>query len=150
MEKYLTPEGLEKMKNELNRLENVERRELAEKLNYAISFGDLKENAAYHQAKEAQGFLEGRVRELKAIIACARVIEKKAGGAVQMGSTVKVLCSGAEQEFQIVDPQEADIFHGKLSCNSPLGELLLGETKGGTVCLDTPGGKAEYKILDVK
>lgn len=150
MENYLTPEGLEKLKSELNRLENVERRALAEKLNYAISFGDLKENAAYHQAKEQQGFLEGRVQELKAILASARVIQKTDCGKIQLGSAVVVSCGGTKQEFQVVDPQEADIFRGKLSYKSPLGGMLLGKTSGCAVILETPAGKVEYKILEVR
>lgn len=150
MSNYLTPEGLEKFKKELEHLETVKRRELADKLNYAISFGDLKENAAYHEAKEAQGFLEGRIQELKAIISNAKVVEKKNNGMVGIGSTVLLSLNGSNEEYSIVSPEEADIFKGKLSFKSPLGKLLIGKAKGTKVNIETPGGKSEYLIVDVR
>jgi transcription elongation factor GreA len=150
MSKYLTPEGLEKFKKELENLETVKRRELADKLNYAISFGDLKENAAYHEAKEAQGFLEGRILELKGIISNAKVVEKNSNGLVGIGSTVLVSFNGSDEEYSIVSPEEADVFKGKISFKSPLGKLLIGKAKGSRVNIETPGGKAEYLIIDVR
>lgn len=150
MSNYLTPEGLEKFKKELENLETVKRRELADKLNYAISFGDLKENAAYHEAKEAQGFLEGRIQELKAIISNAKVVEKNNNGMVGIGSTVLLSLNGSKEEYSIVSPEEADIFKGKLSFKSPLGKLLIGKAKGSRVNIETPGGKSEYLIVDVR
>ncbi|HOX29787.1 MAG TPA: transcription elongation factor GreA [Candidatus Paceibacterota bacterium] len=150
MSNYLTPEGLEKFKKELENLETVKRRELADKLNYAISFGDLKENAAYHEAKEAQGFLEGRIQELKAIISNAKVVEKNNNGMVGIGSTVLLSLNGSNEEYSIVSPEEADIFKGKLSFKSPLGKLLIGKAKGSRVNIETPGGKSEYLIVDVR
>ena len=150
MSKYLTAEGLEKFKKELDNLENVKRRELADKLNYAISFGDLKENAAYHEAKEAQGFLEGRILELKGIISNAKVVEKNSNGIVGIGSTVLVSLDGSSEEYSIVSPEEADVFKGKLSFQSPLGKLLIGKIKGQKIRLETPGGQAEYLIIDVR
>ena len=149
MENYLTPEGLEKLKKELETLENVTRRELAEKLNYAISFGDLKENAAYHQAKEQQGFLEGRISELKAIIGNARVAEKNNSGCVQIGAKVVLASGGAAEEYQIVGPDEADVFCGKISYKSPLGEAVFGKKPGCKVILETPNGKIEYEVVKV-
>jgi transcription elongation factor GreA len=150
MENYLTPEGLEKLKKELNTLENVTRRELAEKLNYAISFGDLKENAAYHQAKEQQGFLEGRISELKAIIAGARVVDRCNNDNVAIGATVVLISNQRKEEYQIVDPQEADVFCGKISYKSPLGGAVFGKKIGCRVMLETPKGRIEYEILEIK
>ena len=150
MSKYLTPEGLEKFKEELHHLESVKRKELADKLNYAISFGDLKENSAYHEAKEAQGFLEGRILELKAIISNAKIIEKKNTGSVGLGSTVCLSSAEGNEEYSIVSPEEADVFKGKISYQSPLGKLLMGKSKGIKIKMDTPAGKSEYEILDVK
>jgi transcription elongation factor GreA len=150
MSKYLTAEGLEKFKKELDNLENVKRRELADKLNYAISFGDLKENAAYHEAKEAQGFLEGRILELKGIISNAKVVVKTNTGMVGIGSTVLLSASDGNEEYAIVSPEEADVFKGKISYQSPLGKLLMGKSKGYTVKMDTPSGKIEYQIIEVK
>ena len=150
MAKYLTREGLEKFKKELGYLENTKRREIAERLRYTSSFGDLKENAAYHEAKEAQGFVEGRILELKMIVANARVIEKKGDGVVGIGSLVILDSLGKKEEFQIVDPQEVDIFQGKISNESPLGKMLLGKIKGDKIILENPDGKTEYKVTDIQ
>ena len=150
MENYLTPEGLEKLKKELETLENVTRKELAEKLNYAISFGDLKENAAYHQAKEQQGFVEGRISELKSIIGGARVVAHGDSDHVRIGSTVVMACGEARDEYQIVGPDEADIFCGRVSYKSPLGDAIFGKRVGCKILLETPGGKIEYEILEIK
>jgi transcription elongation factor GreA len=150
MEKYLTAEGLEKFKKELDYLENTKRRELAERLRYAISFGDLKENAAYHEAKDAQAFMEGRILELKHIVATARVVQKSAGDSIVIGSTVVLHSLDRQDEFVIVDPQEADVFSNKLSYQSPLGAKLMKKNKGDKITLETPGGTIEYTILEVK
>mgnify|MGYP001355749409 CR=1 FL=1 len=150
MAKYLTPEGLENLKKELDYLENVERRQLSEQLKYAISFGDLKENAAYHQAKDAQAFLEGRVLELKQIIAQAHVVENKRTDRVGIGSTVILDSANQQDKFMIVDPQEADVLSGKISFESPLGKKLMGKSKGETVILEVPKGKIEYIIVEIK
>ena len=141
---------MEKFKKELINLETVKRRELADKLNYAISFGDLKENAAYHEAKEAQGFLEGRILELKGIISNAQVVEKVNNGLVGIGSTVLLSLNGNNEEYSIVSPEEADVFKGKISFKSPLGKVLMGKTKGHKINIETPGGKTEYFIVDIK
>jgi len=150
MENYLTPDGLEKLKKELYHLENVTRRELAEKLTYAISFGDLKENAAYHQAKEQQGFLEGRVSELKAIIGNARVVSKGNCDKVRVGTTVVLAAGDSREEYQLVGPDEADVFCGKISYRSPLGEAVFGKAVGCKVILATPGSRVEYEIVEIK
>lgn len=149
MENYLTAEGLGKLKKELNHLENTERKELSEKLKYAISFGDLRENAAYHQAKEQQGFLEGRIAELKSIIANARVADKGAGDEVGVGSMVILACGDSREEYQIVGHDETDVFFGKISYKSPLGEAVFGKKIGCKIILETPGGKIEYEIVGI-
>ncbi|MFH1181043.1 MAG: transcription elongation factor GreA [bacterium] len=154
MTKYLTAEGLEKLKKELDHLEKVERREISEKIRQTAAFGDLKENFAYHEAKDAQGFLEGRIRELKGVIAGAKVIEKNRSGKVQAGSIVLLDSSDGQregkEEFQIVGPEEADIFKGKISYQSPLGAALLGKTKGDKAVIKSSDGIIEYKILEIK
>jgi len=150
MENYLTPEGMAKLKKELEILENVTRRELAEKLNYAISFGDLRENAAYHQAKEQQAFVEGRISELKAIIGSARVVERQVGDKVQIGMTVVLASGEVREEYIIVGPDEADVFCGKISYKSPLGQAVFGKKTGCRVVLETPRGKIEYEIMEIK
>ncbi len=150
MENYLTAEGLEKLKKELETLETVTRRELAEKLNYAISFGDLKENAAYHQAKEQQAFVEGRISELKAIIANARVAERQDNGAVQIGSRITLATGEVVEEYCVVGSDEADVFCGKISYKSPLGQAIFGKKIGCKICLETPRGKTEYEIRKIE
>lgn len=150
MEKYLTPEGLDKFKKELDYLENIKRKEISERLRHTSSFGDLKENAAYHEAKESQSFLEGRVLKLKEIISTAKLVEKKHIKEVQIGSTVLLDINKQKEEFQIVDPAEADVFNKKISHQSPLGKIILGKKKGDKVIVKTPEGKVEYKILGIK
>jgi transcription elongation factor GreA len=150
MTNYLTPEGLEKLKKELDYLKNIKRKEIAERLRYTVSFGDLKENAAYDEAKEAQGFLEGRILELRGLISTAKLIEKNYTREVQIGSTVLLCSNNKKEEFQVVGFAEADVFNRKISYQSPLGKIILGKTKGDKVIIKTPKGEIEYKILEIK
>lgn len=151
MTQYLTREGLEKIKKELDYLENTKRKEVAEKLKHTAAFGDLSENAAYDEAKESQSFLESRILELKKIISDVRIIEKNNSEKVQIGSTVLLSAEGQKEEFQIVGTEEADIFKGRISYLSPLGKLLLGKIKGEKAVLRTPdGGNLGYEILEIK
>jgi len=150
MTKYLTAEGLEKLKKELDHLEKVKRREVSERIRHTASQGDLKENAGYDAAKEEQAFMEGRIRKLKEIIAQGEVIEKKENGLIQIGSSVSLDSPGEKQKFQIVSPEEANIIDNKISFESPLGKQLLGKKKGEKVKIETPAGKKEYNIVEVK
>jgi len=168
MAKYLTQEGLQKFKKELDYLENTKRREVSERIKEAASQGDLKENAGYHAAKEEQSFLEGKIKELKAIVSQAEVIEKKDSNKVQLGSFVSLKSfkedkssfhpspreRGSEDEekenFQIVEPEEADILNNKISFKSPLGEAVLNRKKGDVVKIDTPKGKKKYEIIKIE
>lgn len=150
MENYFTKDGLEKLKKELEYLEGDKRREVAEKLKHAISFGDLRENAAYDEARNEQGFLEGRISELKKIIAGAKIIEKKATGKAQIGSTVVLSVGKQKEEFQIVGPEEADIMAGKISHQSPLGKALLGKAVGEKAIIKNGGNGTEYEIIEIK
>lgn len=150
MTKYLTAEGLEKLKKELEYLEKVKMREIAERLKHAISQGDLRENAGYAADKEEQAFVEGRIRELRETIGQARVIEKKENGVIQIGSSVLLNLDRKEQKFQIVSPEETDVLNNKISFKSPLGEQLMGKKKGESVKVNTPEGKKEYNIIEVK
>lgn len=150
MAKYLTREGLEKLQKELEHLKNFRRKEVALKLKDAIAQGDLKENAGYDSAKDEQGFIEARIRELKGIIAQAEVVEKKESSRVQICSCVSLSSSGGEDKFQIVSPEEADIMENKISFQSPLGSALLNKKKGDIVKVATPSGKIEYKIINIE
>jgi len=150
MVKYLTQEGLEKLKKELNYLKEVKRKEIAERLRYTASFGDLTENFAYQQAKEDQAFLEGRILELEAIIRQAKVIEKKEVGKVQIGSMVIVSSDNKKEKFQIVESEEANPLEGKISFQSPLGKALLGKSVGDVIKIKTLEGESQYKILKIE
>ncbi|HRR94903.1 MAG TPA: transcription elongation factor GreA [Candidatus Paceibacterota bacterium] len=149
--KYLTKEGLEKLKQELDRLKKEERKKIAEVLKEAISFGDLSENAAYDEAKENQAFLEGKIAELEKIISTAKVIgENENHGWVQVGSYVTLDDGANKITYQIVGEQEANPMEQKLSFKSPLGQALLNKPKGASVDIKTLKGATTYKIVEIK
>lgn len=152
MVKYLTREGLEQLKKELERLKTTERKALAKRLEEAISFGDLSENAAYHEAKDAQGFLEGRIAELEETVQNAVVVSdnKRKKDTVQVGCQVEVNSKFGKQKFQIVGEEESNPMQGKISYKSPIGKALLGHKKGDQFLIDTPQGKVEYKVLKIE
>ncbi len=150
MVKYFTKQALDKLKKELNHLGKVKRKEIAERIKHAASFGDLKENAAYHEAKESQGFLEGRILDLKAILSQAEIINKKETNKVQIGSIVLLVSNGKKEKFQVVEPEEADVSGGKISYRSPLGKILLGKSIGSEIKIKTPDREVEYKIVEIK
>ena len=150
---YVTPEGLEKLKAELDELVNVRRVALAQRLSVAIKQGDLSENADYITAKEEQGFLEGRIREIEAAIRHAVVIEGPVvtDGRATLGSMVTVVEEGYDDEetYHIVGPLEADPTKGKISNESPLGEALMGRVVGDTVTVEAPVGAIEFRIVKI-
>ena len=151
MTKYLTFKGLEKFKKELNYLKTVKRKEIAERLKHAASFGDLSENFAYQQTKEDQSFLEGKILELEKIVNQAKVIEKKKqNGRVQIGSIVLVASNNQKEKFQIVEPEEINLQEMKISYQYPLGKALFGKSVGAKVKIETSEGKIEYKILKIE
>ncbi len=146
MKNYLSKEGLEKLKKELEYLENDKRKELAARLKHAISFGDLKENFAYHEAKEAQGFAQGRILELKKLINSSVILEKKIGDRAQVGSVVTIKSKNGRDTYTIVSPPEADPFSGKISSESPLGKLIMGLKRKDSFEFQTLDGKTQYTI----
>jgi len=151
MVSYLNKESLKKLKKELNYLKNVERKKVAKQLEHAIGFGDLSENAAYHDAREAKEFLERKISELNQKIEEAVIIKtSKNINKVQIGSIVFVESEKNELSFKIVDSEEVDISQGKISYDSPLGKTLLNKSKGSMVQVNTPTGKVEYKIIKIK
>ena len=153
MQRYLTSEGFEQFKKELKHLKTIGRKEIAERIKHAASFGDLKENFAYHQAKEDQGFLEGKILELTSIIREAKIIEKPKNGEekdkVQIGSIVTISSNGSKQKFQIVGPEEANPLKEKISMQSPLGKAVLGKSLLEDFTVETPEGKVQYKIIEI-
>jgi transcription elongation factor GreA len=150
-EKYLTQEGLDKLKKELEYLKKQGRIEMAEQLKEAISFGDLSENAAYDEAKENQAMMEGKILDLERLISSARVIkEGENKGWVQIGSKVTIKDGDDEDEYSIVGEEEANPIQKRISFKSPLGQALLNKPKGATVEIKTVKGTTKYKILKIE
>ena len=152
MPTYLTPEGKLKLEEELKLLTTTKRKELAERLNFAIKQGDLSENADYTAAKEDQAFLEGRIRTLENMLRHVSIIEGQTGGAVRIGSRVTVKEVGGEdnETFNIVGAAEANPVNGKISNESPLGRALIDRHIGDEVQIDAPGGKITFKIVAIE
>ena len=149
--KLITQGGLKKIKEELEYLRNIKRKEIAQRLEQCISFGDLSENSEYFEAKEAQAFLEGRIRELEDIIESAVIApDKIQNGVAQIGSTVLVTTDGKEEKFKIVGAAEASPFEGKVSIDSPFGQAVLDKPVGAVVTVETPQGKTKYRIIKVE
>ncbi len=148
---YFSPEGLEKLKNELTDRETRLRPEIARRVQEAKELGDLSENAEYAEAREAQGMNEGRMEELKEILKNAQIITASSQHkTVMVGSTVSVKFNGHERSFTIVGPAEANPAQGFISNESPLGAAFMGKQKGEELEVLVPSGKMKYKILDIK
>jgi transcription elongation factor GreA len=149
---YLTAEGIKDLRQELDHLVNVKRPALAKRLRHAIQQGDLSENADYIAAKEEQGFLEGRIQQIEAMLLRAKIIEENGPtDEVSLGCRVTVVEDGLDEEeiFQIVGPAEARPAEGKISYESPLGQMLLGCKVGNRVTVEAPGGEIVFKITDI-
>ena len=148
---YISQEGLEKLKEELQQLKTAERQAIAERLEKAAALGDLSENAEYQEAKEAQSLNESRIGELEEMLKNIVVIKKPVGtDVVQIGSVVVVERSGKEETYLIVGSEEADPLSGKVSNESPLGKAFLGKKRGESFEVKTPGGSMTYKIREIK
>ena len=153
-EQYLTVEGLEKLKQELDHLKGPEREEIAKRLNFAVSQGDLSENADYTKAKEDQSFLEGRIQELEYLVKNALIIDEDHNGRreeVEVGATITIQEDDYPSEvYFMVGTKEADPQNGKISNESPIGTALLGAKVGDIVEVNTPGGKIKFKVLKIE
>jgi transcription elongation factor GreA len=150
---YLTPEGAEKIKAELEELKGPRRQAMAQRLRAAIQMGDLSENADYQKAKEDQGFLEGRIQELEYILHHAIIVKDKGGkkGVVAIGTHVTIQEEGQPPEtYHLVGAKEADPRHGKISHESPIGSALLDHRVGDQVTAETPAGSIKLKILKIE
>jgi len=147
---YLTQEGEKKLKAELAELTGPRREELSKRLRSAIQMGDLSENADYHKAKEDQGFLEGRIQEIEAVLRTAIIIEKSTGDLVTVGSHITVQEEDFDPEtYYLVGAKEADPRNGKISNESPIGKALMNHKVGDVVEAETPCGKIKFKILKI-
>ena len=149
--KYLSEEDLEKIKKELEYLKRVKRKEIAQRLKETSAMGDLTENSAYQETKEAQGFLEGRILELENLIRDAKIVEIIKGAQwVQIGSTVILNSGNKKEKFKIVGSGQANPSKGEITIDSPLGKELLDKPIGATIILKTPLGKLQYKIIKIE
>lgn len=149
MVQYFTKDGLKKLKDELKDLKTTEMRRIVKLIAEAAAFGDLKENAAYHDARNAKSYLLGRIEQLENAINDAIVVEKKEGGVIQVGSEVKILFDGKEEVYSLVGPTEADILKNKISYQSPLGGKLIGRKVDEEFGYEVKGKKVKIKILKV-
>ncbi len=154
-EVILTPEGYEKLKQEIEFLSTEKRREIAERIRIAREFGDIQENSEYDDAKNEQALLEARIAKLEERLRDARIIEagEITADVVSVGSVVRLRDVDAKEtvEYHIVGSAEANPAEQKLSNESPVGKAILGRKKGETVEVTTPrGGSLKYKILDIK
>lgn len=148
---YLTKEGNEKLKEELENLLNIERKKIAEKIKTAKEYGDLSENSEYSDAKEQQSFVEGRILELEHILKNSEIIDDKNLNCdtVGIGCTVHLVAEKGDLKYRIVGSAEADPEKGYISNESPIGQALLGKKKGDEVEVMVPAGKMKYKIKKV-
>jgi len=151
----LTRRGAELLKSELHRLKSVERHAVIQAISEARAQGDLSENAEYEAAKDKQGFVEGRIKEIESKLAAAQIIEPgtlDAGGKVVFGTTVELEDegSGAKVTYQIVGDDEADLKQGLVSISSPIARALIGKEAGDVAEVQAPGGVRRWEIVDVR
>lgn len=151
---YITKEGLQKIKEELEYLKTEKRAEISDRLEVAISHGDLSENADYDYAKQEQAFVEGRIKDLEDSLRRAEVINHDGrNDKVRIGSTVTVVEEGFEDEaetYYIVGAHEADPSNGRISNESPIGQALLGAKKGQKVTVNVPAGEIQLKVTSIE
>lgn len=148
----MTRAGFTALNDELKQLKTVERPAIIAAIAEARAHGDLSENAEYHSAREKQSFIEGRIKELEAVVSLAEVIDPTSlSGPIKFGATVKVVDEDTEEEriFQIVGEPEADLEQGRLNIRSPLARALIGKEPGDSIEVRTPGGEKSYEVLSV-
>ncbi len=146
--------GSQRLREELENLERVERHEIVRAIEVARAHGDLSENAEYHAAKERQGMIEGRIMELKDKLGRAEVIDcsEVATGRAVFGTVVTLMDMDTDEEitYQLLGPEEADVKKGSISVLSPLGRAILGKEVGDEVITKTPGGMREFEMVEIK
>ena len=150
----MTLKGAQRLREELEYLKSVKRPEIIAAIAEARAHGDLRENAAYHAAREQQGFIEGRIKQLESELSHADIIDVSklnAGSRVVFGATVTLADVETDEEvrYQIVGDLEADIKQGLIAISSPVARALIGKEEGDTVVIEAPGGKREYEIAGV-
>jgi len=150
---YVTAEGLDKLKKELNDMITVQRPAISKAIGEARDKGDLSENAEYDAAREAQGMLELKISQMQALIATAKIIDESKLDTSKVGMLNKVkvknLKTGKDMEFTLVGESEANLAEGKLAASTPIGKALMGRKKGETVEVNAPAGLIKFQILDI-
>ena len=150
---YMTEEGLRKLKEELVQMESIQRPEISRQIAEARDKGDLSENAEYDAAKEAQGMLEGKIAQLKSLIATARVIDESAISTdeiqIMNKVTIKNLKTKKDMTYTLVSESEADLKSGKIAVNTPIAQGLLGKKVGDKVDIKVPSGMLSFEVLDI-
>ncbi len=149
---YLTKQKYDELVTELKNLKNSKRKEVAEALDYARGLGDLSENAEYHEARAQQAEIEERISKVENILKNSTVVEDRHGDHAMIGSTVIVEKKGDKKTrtFMIVGSAESNMAEGKISNQSPIGQAVLGKKKGEVFTFNSPNGKMEYSVIDVK
>lgn len=158
MQKHpMTKEGADALQTELTKLKKEDRPRITEEIATAREHGDLKENAEYHASREDQGLIEGRIKQIEAVLSLAQVIDvtrlaANANGKVIFGATVTILNIDTDEEltYKIVGHDEADIKHNKISVNSPLARALIGKQKEDEVIVTAPKGNIDYDVVQVQ
>jgi len=149
----LTKEGLEKLQVELDQLKTVKRREVAEKIKVALSFGDLSENSEYDEAKNEQGIIEARISQIESTLMNVEILDEESltTDQIQIGNKIKIknVKDGKVLALSMVGSREVDMKKGKISDESPVGAACMGKTVGDVVEADTPGGIITYEILEI-
>ncbi len=147
---YISRDGLEKLRGELDELVNVRRAEIATRISEAKEHGDITENAEYEDAKNEQAFIEGRIQTLSALIKNAVLIDETTSKThVQIGSTVELEGDNGKESYTIVGSAEASPGQGRISNESPVGRALLGKKKGDKVTISVPAGDMHYKVVSI-
>lgn len=151
----MTAKGAQRLRDELERLKSVERPRIIAAIAEAREHGDLKENAEYHAAREEQGFIEARIKQLEGELSHAEIIEVgklNVGHKIVFGATVTLadVETDEERKYQIVGDLEADIKQGLIAVSSPVARALIGKLEGDTVAIEAPGGHREYEVIAVE
>lgn len=151
-EVFLTSKGLEEITKELDELKKVKRPEIIKAIKEARALGDLSENADYHAAREDQAVIEGRIQELEYMVDHAVLITEEASDKVKIGNCIKIkyVKDDEIEEYKIVGSMEADPFENKISNESPIAKAILGKKKGAIVTVESPNGKYDIELLEIK
>lgn len=149
MTQYFTKQGFQKLREELEHLKKVELKNITKLIAEAAAFGDLKENSAYHEARNNKSFLLGRIEQIEIAINEAVIVEKKDNNSVQVGSDVLLLFDGKKEKYQVVAPAEAYILNNKISYQSPFGKKLMGKKTGDEFYYEIKDKKIKIKIIKV-